>query len=110
MKQLNRALNIAVIGGGMIGLSTAIGLRQQGHHVYLIERGQQPQYSDEPELRVSALAHHSRDLLKQLGAWQQLPVERLGPYTGMHVWDQDSFGSRSEERRVGKECRCRWER
>lgn len=93
MKQLNRALNIAVIGGGMIGLSTAIGLRQQGHHVYLIERGQQPQYSDEPELRVSALAHHSRDLLKQLGAWQQLPVERLGPYTGMHVWDQDSFGS-----------------
>lgn len=93
MKQTNKRQVIAVIGGGMIGLSAAVGLRQQGHHVYLIERGAAPQFGDEPELRVSALAHHSRALLNQLGVWQQLPAERLGPYTGMQVWDTDSFGA-----------------
>ena len=83
---------IIIVGAGMIGLSMALGLRQQGHQVDVIERGSRPEYGQEPELRVSALAHHSRDLLQQLGVWQQLPSQRLGPYTGMDVWDHDSFG------------------
>ncbi|WP_244993747.1 UbiH/UbiF/VisC/COQ6 family ubiquinone biosynthesis hydroxylase [Pseudidiomarina sediminum] len=81
-----------IVGGGMIGLASAIGLRQQGHRVTLLERGPAPRYSDSTELRVSAIAHHSRDLLTQLGVWQQLPQQRLGPYTAMEVWDHDSFG------------------
>ncbi|MDN7125102.1 FAD-dependent monooxygenase [Pseudidiomarina sp. 1APP75-32.1] len=81
-----------VVGGGMIGLASALGLRQQGHRVTLIEQGKAPTYSDELELRVSAIAHHSRALLTELGVWQQLPADRLGPYTAMEVWDQDSFG------------------
>ena len=83
---------IIIVGAGMIGLSMALGLRQQGHQVDVIERGSRPEYGHEPELRVSALAHHSRGLLQQLGVWQQLPSQRLGPYTGMDVWDHDSFG------------------
>lgn len=83
---------IIIVGAGMIGLSMALGLRQQGHRVEVIERGERPEYGDQPELRVSALAHHSRGLLQQLGVWQQLPAARLGPYTGMDVWDHDSFG------------------
>ncbi|RUO47530.1 UbiH/UbiF/VisC/COQ6 family ubiquinone biosynthesis hydroxylase [Pseudidiomarina donghaiensis] len=83
---------IIIVGAGMIGLSMALGLRQQGHQVDVIERGSRPEYGQEPELRVSALAHHSRDLLQQLGVWQQLPSQRLGPYTAMDVWDHDSFG------------------
>lgn len=83
---------IIIVGAGMIGLSMALGLRQQGHQVDVIERGSRPEYGHEPELRVSALAHHSRGLLQQLGVWQQLPTLRLGPYTGMDVWDHDSFG------------------
>lgn len=83
---------ILIVGAGMIGLSMALGLRQQGHQVSVIERSTRPEYSPEPELRVSALAHHSRQLLQQLGVWQQLPSQRLGPYTGMQVWDHDSFG------------------
>lgn len=83
---------IIIVGAGMIGLSMALGLRQQGHQVDVIERGSRPEYGHEPELRVSALAHHSRGLLQKLGVWQQLPTQRLGPYTGMDVWDHDSFG------------------
>ncbi|MGQ4276906.1 FAD-dependent oxidoreductase [Pseudidiomarina sp. E22-M8] len=81
-----------VVGGGMIGLASALGLRQQGHRVTLLERGAVPSYGDETELRVSAIAHHSRALLSELGVWQKLPVARLGPYTAMEVWDHDSFG------------------
>ncbi|MDX1705644.1 UbiH/UbiF/VisC/COQ6 family ubiquinone biosynthesis hydroxylase [Pseudidiomarina sp.] len=84
--------NFIITGAGMMGLSMALGLRQQGHQVDLIEQGERPDYSDAPELRVSALAHRSRDLLQQLGVWKTLPGARLGPYTGMEVWDRDSFG------------------
>lgn len=83
---------IIIVGAGMIGLSMALGLSRQGHRVDVVERGERPEYGNEPELRVSALAHHSRKLLQQLGVWQQLPADRLGPYTGMDVWDHDSFG------------------
>lgn len=86
-----KKLSFIVCGGGMIGLSVALGLRQQGHQVQLIERGQQPELSSEFGARVSAIAHSSRTLLQQLGVWQQLPSERLGPYTGMSVWEHDSF-------------------
>lgn len=81
-----------VVGGGMIGLSAALGLRQQGHRVVLLERGAKPAYTAATELRVSAIAHSSRQLLAQLGVWQRFPVERLGPYQAMEVWDHDSFG------------------
>jgi 2-octaprenylphenol hydroxylase len=81
-----------VVGGGMIGLTAALGLRQQGHRVTLLEQGPAPTYDDTLELRVSAIAHSSRRLLQQLGVWQTLPSHRLGPYQAMEVWDHDSFG------------------
>ncbi|WP_339878503.1 UbiH/UbiF/VisC/COQ6 family ubiquinone biosynthesis hydroxylase [Pseudidiomarina gelatinasegens] len=92
MTTQTNALTVIIVGGGMIGLSAALGLRQQGHRVHMVERSGRPTYSEQTELRVSALAHHSRALLQNLGVWQKLPAERLGPYTGMQVWDHDSFG------------------
>src|SRR5690554_7759001 len=93
MSARSSKLSFIVCGGGMIGLSVALGLRQQGHQVQLIERGQQPELSHEFGARVSAIAHSSRALLQQLGVWQNLPAERLGPYTGMQVWEHDSFAA-----------------
>lgn len=84
--------HMVLVGAGMVGLSLAVGLRQQGHRVTLIERGQRPVFGTEPELRVSAIAHTSRDLLVSLDTWQGLPAQRLGPYQAMEVWDYDSFG------------------
>ena len=62
-----QALTVIVVGGGMIGLTAALGLRQQGHTVHLVERAGRPNYGADTELRVSALAHRSRALLAQLG-------------------------------------------
>ncbi|CAB0151885.1 2-octaprenylphenol hydroxylase [Pseudidiomarina piscicola] len=86
------AQHFIVVGAGMIGLATALGLRQQGHRVTLLERGAAPSYTETTELRVSAIAHHSRQLLHELGVWSTIPPARVGPYSAMEVWDHDSFG------------------
>lgn len=86
-------VDVTVIGAGMIGLSCALGLQQQGLRVALVERGLKPTAEAFPELRVSALNHRSRALLQQLGIWSQLPDARLGPYSGMQVWEQHSFAA-----------------
>ncbi|RUO24439.1 hypothetical protein CWE09_11290 [Aliidiomarina minuta] len=84
---------VVIVGGGMIGLSLAIALRQQKKNVVLIER--RAKTADIPEqlqLRVSAISEGSRNWLQALGVWSQLPADRLGPYQGMEVWDKDSSG------------------
>lgn len=91
MTKASAGKQVIVVGAGLIGLSCALGLRQRGCRVTLVEQGARPQVTAEPGLRVSALNHASRTLLQQLGVWQQLPLERLGPYTGMQVWEHNSF-------------------
>ncbi|MEX1220925.1 MAG: UbiH/UbiF/VisC/COQ6 family ubiquinone biosynthesis hydroxylase [Idiomarina sp.] len=88
---MSASKHILVVGAGLIGLSCALGLRQRGCRVTLVEQGARPNVTAEPGLRVSALNHASRTLLQELGVWQQLPLERLGPYTGMQVWEHNSF-------------------
>ncbi|MDE2304500.1 MAG: FAD-dependent monooxygenase [Gammaproteobacteria bacterium] len=39
------------------------------------------------DLRVFALNHASRRLLRAAGVWQRLPRERISPYEHMCVWD-----------------------
>jgi len=82
--------DVVVVGGGMIGLTMALGLKRQGRSVMVIEQHAQPELPDALELRVSALNHRSRALLDELGVWQQVSEFRVGPYTDMHVWDKDS--------------------
>lgn len=90
---LHRA-QVVIVGGGMVGLSLALGLRQQGREVALIE--QQKKSAEVPQalqLRVSAISEGSRAWLDSLGAWAGVPAERCGPYQGMQVWERDSSAS-----------------
>ena len=43
-----------------------------------------------PELRTSAFSHHSIELLKTIGAWQQINPARHAPYVGLQTWQQRS--------------------
>ncbi|QYJ81733.1 FAD-dependent oxidoreductase [Shewanella aegiceratis] len=84
--------DVAIIGGGMVGLATAIGLGQEGLRVVVIDAGETQAVSGEARLRVSAINKASQRLLTHLGAWAYIDESRVGPYQKMAVWDKDSLG------------------
>ncbi|GAA4895093.1 FAD-dependent 2-octaprenylphenol hydroxylase [Ferrimonas pelagia] len=86
------SVDVAIVGGGMVGMATALGLAQAGFEVAVIERFEPQPVDGEPRLRVSAINRASEDWLKALGAWSLLPPERVAPYGAMQVWDKDSLG------------------
>ncbi|WP_108945694.1 FAD-dependent oxidoreductase [Shewanella halifaxensis] len=84
--------DVAVVGGGMVGLATAIGLAMEGIKVVVIDAGQTQAVSGAPKLRVSAINKASQQLITNLGAWPYLAASRVSPYQKMQVWDKDSLG------------------
>ncbi|MGE6567701.1 FAD-dependent oxidoreductase [Shewanella vesiculosa] len=84
--------DVAIVGGGMVGLATAIGLANADLNVVVIDAGETQAVSGEPKLRVSAVNKASQQLLENLGAWQYLDGSRVSPYQKMSVWDKDGLG------------------
>ncbi|WP_267224454.1 UbiH/UbiF/VisC/COQ6 family ubiquinone biosynthesis hydroxylase [Dyella silvae] len=83
------ALDVAVVGGGMVGAATALALARAGFATALIEARAPSPWSlqDEVDLRVVGLAPSSIALLDDLGVWASIRDSRAGPYAHMHVWD-----------------------
>ena len=77
---------VVVIGGGVMGLAAAYRAALNGHEVDLVEAASEP----------GGMAGHF-----DFGG---VSIERF--YHFVCKTDQPTF--RSEERRVGKECRSRW--
>lgn len=88
-----QSYDVAVIGGGMVGLATACGLAKSGLQVVVIDSREATPATGEPRLRVSAINKASQALLENLGAWQNLPQNRLAPYSKMDVWEKDGMGA-----------------
>jgi len=85
-------VDVAIVGGGMVGAALAALLADGGLEVAVIE-AQAPLVPD-PEkidLRVSAIAPASRELLALLGAWPDL-VATACAYQAMTVWDATGDG------------------
>jgi 2-octaprenylphenol hydroxylase len=84
--------DVAIVGGGMVGLATAIGLAMEALRVVVIDAGETQAVSGEARLRVSAINKASQRLLIHLGAWAYVDESRIGPYQKMAVWDKDGLG------------------
>ncbi|MBB1268958.1 FAD-dependent oxidoreductase [Shewanella sp. SR44-3] len=85
----NKVVDVIVVGGGMVGAATALGLGQLGLKVALIE-SQRPEAYDPSQaldLRVSAINIASEQLLSRLGAMDQLKQWRHAPYLGLETWE-----------------------
>lgn len=82
--------DIAVVGGGPVGVVAALALRDAGFKVVLVERGAAPPAFDAAryDLRVYAIAPASARLLAQLGVWPRIAATRISPYTRMQVWER----------------------
>ncbi|SFR11132.1 2-octaprenylphenol hydroxylase [Enterobacter sp. kpr-6] len=89
-----QSVDVAIVGGGMVGLAVACGLQGSGLRVAVLEQNAPVALSDNapPELRVSAINAASEKLLTRLGVWSEIVAHRASCYHGMEVWDKDSFG------------------
>jgi 2-polyprenylphenol 6-hydroxylase len=99
------ALDVAVVGGGMVGAAAALALARSGFSTALLEaRAPQAWHEhDEVDLRVVGLAPSSIELLNSLDVWTSIRQSRASPYAHMHVWDAESgaaidFDAASESR------------
>lgn len=86
------ALDIAVVGGGMVGAAAALALSRAGFSTALLEtRAPSPwQPQDDVDLRVVGLAPSSIKLLDELDVWTSIRDARACSYAHMHVWDAES--------------------
>lgn len=89
-----QSVDVAIVGGGMVGLGVACGLQGSGLRVAVLEQNppQPLPESAPPALRVSAINAASEKLLTRLGVWSSIVASRASCYHGMEVWDKDSFG------------------
>jgi 2-octaprenyl-3-methyl-6-methoxy-1,4-benzoquinol hydroxylase/2-octaprenylphenol hydroxylase len=85
-------LDVAVVGGGMVGAAAALALARAGFSTALLEaRAPAPwRAEDEVDLRVVGLAPSSIGLLEDLGVWASIRGRRAAAYARMHVWDERS--------------------
>jgi len=97
--------DIAIVGGGVVGLAAALALARSGLDVALVEAAQPPAWqAQRPDLRVYALAPDNAALLAALGVWSGIAGARAHAYRRMRVWDAgggddlvfdaDTFGRR----------------
>lgn len=80
--------DIAVVGGGPVGVVAALALHQAGFSVQLVEQGGPPPPFDPTQYdsRVYAVAASSAGLLERLGVWPTIAAARISPYHQMQVW------------------------
>jgi 2-octaprenylphenol hydroxylase len=87
--------DIVIVGGGMVGAATALGLSKNGFKVLILEKGPVNldwDHSSEYRMRVSALTRASEKILKNLGVWTGIENRRCHAFTAMHVWDEVTPG------------------
>lgn len=97
---MNQPYDVLVVGGGVVGLSAALAMSMRGYFVGILDSGPLITDTTMTDPRVYAINKTSQTLFEQLGIWQELPINRLGPYSKMHVWDASNgayidFDSRS---------------
>lgn len=79
--------DFVVIGGGMVGASSALGLAKIGYKVLVVEQGQ-PNFSldDQIDLRISAISQGSVNFLQQLNAWDLVKNNRCYAYNSLQTF------------------------
>lgn len=79
--------NVLVVGGGIVGLASALAMAQRGYTVAVIDAGSLTAGALRADTRVYAINYASQMLLQQLNVWHHLEESRVSPYCRMHVWD-----------------------
>ncbi|MDP9083757.1 MAG: 2-octaprenyl-6-methoxyphenyl hydroxylase [Pseudomonadota bacterium] len=92
MTALSRPLDIAIVGGGMVGASLAVALAPLGLRMAVVEAvpndsAASPSFDE----RTTALSNGSRRILETLGVWSGVRAAAT-PIRKIHISDQGRFG------------------
>ena len=87
-----REFDVAIVGGGLVGASLALGLGGSGVRVLLVESiapgsAAQPSFDE----RTTALGNASRRIFQGLGIWDEVSGD-AAPIRAIHVSDAGRFG------------------
>lgn len=90
---MNKKYDVIIVGGGMVGASLAVALKDSGLSIAIIEAfewksQQQPSFDD----RSIALSYGSKKILEGMSLWPALR-ERCQPIKTIHISDRGSFGA-----------------
>ncbi len=94
-------VDIIIVGAGVVGASFAAILKDSGVSCALVEASSatkdidvssQKNINEAIDPRVLALTHASKNILQSIGAWDEIPEDRLGLFRKMHVWDGNGSG------------------
>ena len=84
---MNKRCDIAIVGGGLNGLTTALALAQAGFDVVVVERADPAkQREDSFDGRVSSIAYSSKLVLDALGAWEAMTAITTMPILATNRW------------------------
>lgn len=94
-----QTFDVAIAGGGMVGLAVACGLQGSGLRVAVLEKAPEPQFdaAAPASVRVSAINAASERLLQKLDVWSTILALRASAYHGMEVWETSSRGCRTSD-------------
>jgi 2-octaprenyl-3-methyl-6-methoxy-1,4-benzoquinol hydroxylase len=88
-----RRLDVAVVGGGVVGSTCALALSALGLEVALVEGVEPPRWqARQPDLRVYAFAADNVAMLEASGVWRDVRAARAQAYRRMRVWDAAGGG------------------
>lgn len=92
MTEKEQKVDVAIVGGGMVGAALASGLAQQGFQVAVLEQEAPEAFdaSSQPDVRISAIGAASVALLKQLDVWPAVSAMRCAPYRRLETWEWQS--------------------
>lgn len=92
----DRHFDLLIVGGGMVGAALACALGGTSLRIGMVEAHDpaQPPARDDSDFdpRVSALTLASRNLLRNIGAWEFISAQRHSPFERMQVWDAEGTG------------------
>ncbi len=88
--------DIAIIGSGIVGATTALALAKQNPHLQITLIDAKPishqWQADAIDFRVSAISLASERIFRHLNCWKDIQAKRISPYQKMVVWDEMSSG------------------
>lgn len=84
--------DVAIIGGGLVGMSLALALRGAGLTVTLLEAFTPPASAPAWDERCIALNDGSRQIFEKIGVWSAI-FPHVQPLTATHISERGRFGA-----------------